>query len=371
MFLANTGRINKKIAKIIDSETINSQVAHAFECFNMHDMAFCDFISVNEQARKFKELMHANGYDYTDDEALVGSMLGKIIVQNQAPIPEKAMNAAIKASHVFHRGEVESDPYLQNVKPGQHTVGRFTVDETSIAKYELMGYTEAAVVDGILVPKLGVFDHKFIYPYIKEGENKVWMSITPNEISTMAEPIEHACGKVLMLGLGMGYFAYMTAGKDDVERVTIVERDPDVIELFNKYIYPQFGCKEKITVLEADAFDFLSVLEDGVFDYCFADLWQGGDDLLPYIECRRECARFEKMNVEYWIDNAMRTMFSACIKASILGAYFQNMNNKDWHVVEPPPCMEKYTANIEIKSAEDVDFYTDMNNIDAIIAKTV
>ena len=72
------------------------------------------------------------------------------------------------------------------------------------------------------------------------------MSISPNEVFTMDQPIKKAKGKVLTLGCGMGYFAYMVSLKEDVESITIVELEQSVINLFEIYLLPQFENKDKI-----------------------------------------------------------------------------------------------------------------------------
>ena len=43
--------------------------------------------------------------------------------------------------------------------------------------------------------------------------------------------------------------------------------------LFEKHILPQFENKEKITVVKADAIEFMKNISDGEYDYCFADIW--------------------------------------------------------------------------------------------------
>jgi AraC-like DNA-binding protein len=76
------------------------------------------------------------------------------------------------------------------------------------------------------------------------------MSITPNEIVTMREPVARASGRVLTLGLGLGYYAYMVHLKEDVTDVTVVEREQAVIDLFEKKP-PGFEllCKARLTEL--------------------------------------------------------------------------------------------------------------------------
>ena len=65
-----------------------------------------------------------------------------------------------------------------------------------------------------------------------------------------------AFGNVLTFGLGLGYYAYMVSEKESVESVTIVEMNEDVIQLFKKYVLPQFKNAEKIKIIKADAFEY-------------------------------------------------------------------------------------------------------------------
>lgn len=105
--------------------------------------------------------------------------------------------------------------------------------------------------------------------------------MSPNEVFTMEKPIKNAKGKVLTLGCGMGYFAYMASIKEDVESITIIELEQNVIDLFEKCILPQFENKDKIKIVKADAVEYLRNTEDGVYDYCFADIWIGIEDIAP------------------------------------------------------------------------------------------
>ena len=94
-----------------------------------------------------------------------------------------------------------------------------------------------------------------VFPAILEND-RIWMTITPNEIETMKEAVDGAFGHVLTFGLGLGYYAYMVSEKDNVESITIVEINEDVIHLFNKYVLPQFKNARKIKIIKADAFEY-------------------------------------------------------------------------------------------------------------------
>ena len=122
----------------------------------------------------------------------------------------------------------------------------------------------------------------------------------------MRRPIEEVSGKVVTLGLGMGYFAYMASLKSDVTSVTVVERDPSVIELFETHILPQFEYKDKIKIVKSDAFDYLNNNETLDADYLFADLWHDASDgLVLYQKLKKYEGKFSSTKFLYWIEHTL------------------------------------------------------------------
>lgn len=79
------------------------------------------------------------------------------------------------------------------------------------------------------------------------------MTTIPNEINTMKDPIDKARGDVLTYGLGLGYYVYMVANKDEVRSITAVENDDEIIALFRQHILPQFSHPEKVIIVRDDA----------------------------------------------------------------------------------------------------------------------
>lgn len=100
-----------------------------------------------------------------------------------------------------------------------------------------------------------------------------WMSIVPMEIESQDTGIAAAHGYTVVLGLGMGWAAANVALNPAVDRVTVVERDPDVIALIAEQgIFDQLpgDARDKITIVRADAFDWRP---DGPVDSLQADIW--------------------------------------------------------------------------------------------------
>ena len=126
--------------------------------------------------------------------------------------------------------------------------------------------------NGKLLPQIGYFNKTFKYPAVYEA-NHLWMSITPNEINTMKKDIDDSFGNVLTYGLGLGYFPFMVSLKENVKSVTIIEKNSQIIKLFKENILPQFPNKDKIKIINDDAFIFAQNIKNKEYDFIFVDLW--------------------------------------------------------------------------------------------------
>ncbi len=208
-----------------------------------------------------------------------------------------------------------SDPYLRTVRIPKRTLGAWRLDEAEYLPYEAFVCDDLRTSpQGRVYPQIGYFRETYRYPAVYQN-GREWMLITPNEIETMREPIARSQGRVLTFGLGLGYFAFMTSRKAEVESVTVVERDPDVIRLFRELILPQFEHFEKIRIVCDDAFSYAETQmgKEG-FDVVFCDLWHDVSDGLPlYRRMKALEGRSPKSKFLYWIEKSMR-----CYEAKLI-----------------------------------------------------
>lgn len=101
-----------------------------------------------------------------------------------------------------------------------------------------------------------------------------WMSMTPSEIESQEIGLRAARGHTVVLGMGMGWLAANVALKSEVDRVTIVERDPDIIALMEAAgVFAQLpeAARRKLEIVAADA---LQWRPDGPVDTLQADIWE-------------------------------------------------------------------------------------------------
>lgn len=134
-----------------------------------------------------------------------------------------------------------------------------------------------------------------------------WMSVEPGEINSFGKIIKDAKGNVLLFGLGLGYATYMISQKEDVDSVTVVETDKNVINLFNKYLKPQFPNKEKINIVKADAFEYMDETDLNKYDYVNLDIWMNVMDMLPiYLKALPYEKKYPNVKFSYWLEDELK-----------------------------------------------------------------
>jgi hypothetical protein len=199
------------------------------------------------------------------------------------------------------------NPYYKNIKIPRLKVGN---SELTYEKYKpFEGFVCNDIIktkEGRQIPQIGFLKTEFCFPTVLEHD-RIWMTITPNEIETMKESVEQAFGNILTFGLGLGYYAYMVSEKENVEGVTVVEINEDVIHLFKKYILPQFKNAEKVHIIKAEAFEYAQKhIAPGKYDFVFTDLWHDvSDGMNLYLRMKN----YEKLSpttiFSYWIEKSI------------------------------------------------------------------
>lgn len=204
-----------------------------------------------------------------------------------------------------------TNPYFKNIHFPRGKKGRWELTEDYYAPYEGFIFQDTKTEGEYFreITSFGYFASSFLYLEILQ-DNKVWMSITPHEIETMQEAIDQTSGKVVAFGLGLGYFPYMVSLKDNVKEVWIVEKDPDVIQIFKCFILPQFSHKEKIKIIQEDAFKFAEgQMKKEAFDFAFVDIWHTPDDGLElYLKMKEKEKEIQGTVFSYWIEKSLLAM---------------------------------------------------------------
>lgn len=208
------------------------------------------------------------------------------------------------------------DPFYRTVKLPEKTRGEWQLIHQEYAPYELFCYDDPVVCDdGREIPCIGYFTERFRYPAVLQ-KGRLWMAITPNEVETMKRDIAAAHGNVLVLGLGLGYYAFMTARMAQVDKVTVVELDEDVIRLFEEELLPQFPEKDKIRVIRADAFAYVEKeAAKEKYDFVYADIWHDVLDGTPlYVRFKALEKSVPGAQWRYWVEKSMLVWLRGLIR---------------------------------------------------------
>jgi hypothetical protein len=204
-----------------------------------------------------------------------------------------------------------SNPFYQLVKPASMRQGQWQLTYLHYQPYQslLVGDVNPQLKQNYLeLTPLGYFTEKIPYLVILQ-KDVVWMSVTPFEIQTMQPVLDRINGSVLTFGLGLGYFAGMAAMKNTVTSVLVIERDLHAISLFMNHIYPTLPHKEKITIIQQDAFAFLQTNKQ-IFDHIFVDIYHTSEDGLPiYIQMKKIEQTRHIGQWHYWLEASILSLF--------------------------------------------------------------
>lgn len=197
-----------------------------------------------------------------------------------------------------------NNPYYKNIILKNIKNNKWQLKEDLYKPFQAFVFDDFYLENDKVLFNVGFFEKEFKFPAIYEN-NRLWMSITPNEIETMEEAIEKANGNVLVLGLGIGYFPYMLSLKENVKSITIIEKSKDAIELFKKHIYPQFTNKI-VNIIEMDAFEYLKDIDKKI-NFVFADLWHDvSDGKEIYLKIKKYERKYKEIDFYYWIEKTIK-----------------------------------------------------------------
>ena len=142
-----------------------------------------------------------------------------------------------------------------------------------------------------------------------------WMTSARDEIDSQAPHIATAHGHVAVMGAGMGIAVYNLLMKKDVSRVTLVERDPLVVDLLRAASgLDLWRGAEKLRVEICDALDYVP---DSPVDHLYADIWAtpGEPRSIPDMQRMqanqnpRQCGWWgQELNFLDWLNGAEPTM---------------------------------------------------------------
>jgi len=252
-----------------------------------------------------------------------------------------------------------NNPYVLSINK-EVKLGKYTLKHIKYEPYQLFAYDEIKVTDDFKeYSAIGYFDKPFSYLALTNGNN-IWMSLNPNEIETMKPFIKKGKGCVLVLGLGMGYVPFMLSLKNEVESIVIIEKDEEIISLFNKHLKPYFKNEDKITIIRDDAIRYTSNKEQcQKYDYIFADLWHDPEDgLKPFVELKRNALKIGK-EIDCWLETSLIALLRRCmmtlLEETMISSKEEDYKFAKIYTDEIINLFYKKTKNITLNNEDDVN----------------
>ena len=287
------------------------------------------------------------------------------MLEKEHPIKNDFIKKNIRwDTKLLNEKDYESNPYLLALKNLTFKEKGWTLTRQIRKAYTLCPYEEEYAYGSNYAIKmaLAMFKQDYIYPSICLYDTE-WMSLNQHEIRTMEIPIQLARGKVLTLGLGLGYYAYMVSLKEEVKEVHIVEMDLELIQLFNKYLLPLFPYPEKIHIHKADAFYFIKDIEDKDYDFIFSDLWHNVSDGVPsYLKLKKQFNNFKYTQCSYWIENSILNY----LRMLVIGVMKNEYTDDKAELDELQEFIKDRLKDYEIKDSNDLDSLLNIKGLNYI-----
>ena len=302
--------------------------------------------------KKFEKLL-----DQKEKNIFVASLTNEIISSQDRYFNQKNIKASINSLSNLYLNDLEeinifkyqiklneldiknyiNNPYINKINKIAINKNNYHLKLNKYKAFELFISDEIEVDNNNYYKEytnLGYFNKDFTYLSL-DYKNDVWMLISPNEINTMNKHIELAHGNILTFGLGLGYFQYMASRKNNVNKIYIIEKDTTIIDIFNKEILPQFENKNKIIIIQDDAFNFINNNMNNIeFDYAFIDLYHNPNDGLEfYLAFKAIENKYKNATFSYWLDTSLIALVRR-IMISLLIEQYERLPSKYYNKEE-------------------------------------
>lgn len=192
--------------------------------------------------------------------------------------------------------------FPEELQVGNFQIGHQTLDEKFVEHEKIMSIFSFSYGETRDLEPGTYVELRQVYPQEDGSERYSFpiMSDTPMERRTNRMFVDVAKGDVLIAGLGIGMILWPIFQKEDVEAVTVVELEPDVIEMVEPVFQPiaeEAGID--LRVVQASIFDW-PLPKDTMWDTIYFDIWSdiSGDNWSEMKKLNRRFSR--RLNVGGW-----------------------------------------------------------------------
>jgi hypothetical protein len=160
--------------------------------------------------------------------------------------------------------------------------GDWAIERFEVTKHDAMMGTISAMQHGRGAISPG------IYTRLRHAKRGIVMSDTPDEMRDHYSIVCNAKDHVLLNGLGIGMVLAAVLKRVSVQRVTVIEKDADVIALAG----PHYAADKRVEIICADAFEWQPP-KGTRYGAAWHDIWDDlcGDNLPEMTKLKRKYGR--------------------------------------------------------------------------------
>ena len=275
----------------------------------------CEFV-ISPQASK----------DYED---ILIQLMEDALQENFQFLPHEVIENINNNWKLFTEEDINRIEFINKIKGDGKQYGKLSMTTDTLEKntFLIYDYDKFEVGPMTVLPKIGMIEKGYTYPIISSkddsGEETVYYEGSLVELASIDKMLDDAEGKALLLGCGIGYWAYKLAEIEKIESITIVEPDKDIIAIFENSVLPKITNKDKIKIINKNPSEYIDTVKDGDFDYLGASAWDLKVPQCSYLMVKLKTAKFEKTKIRYNDElhyiSGLKNLIFFIIKEEILG----------------------------------------------------
>ena len=377
MNILGTKNVIERLEEMIQAEIMMLEVLDLLD--NQLMQGFGSYLDYEDEL--IKEIMGQVPEIETKDDAerflVITSLVDRMIpVDNPEAHIMKASVAVtlFSNSKTYNKKEIVSNPFIKNIKIDDNNVakkGKYELHNVEVYKGEVFE-DDTDKIDGIIhIPHIGYCTDAFKYPGIIV-ENKIHYMASPEMINMYNPILKEAKGNLLCLGLGIGYFSYMASLKEDIEKITIIEKDINLINLFKENILPQFRNKDKIEIINADTITYFTKITDSDFDYCIVDVsLEPEEQILAYLRIKHLEKNYKTTHFLYFDEERILLDIQAFILMELLNDYQDYEENEIFDNKISKEKLQELYKDVLIMSEKDLIDITSIEGIKKHIEQNI
>lgn len=290
----------------------------------------------------------------SEDITIIETIVKKVLEFEYKNVPKVVISKLTKNAKMLPNELFLENPYINNIKFDNNKSNHLVMETDTCYKYQIFEYDAPEYTNYVYYPSWGFLRCEVTNYLLKNTKTDEFYKIfPPSEILQTQRHIDNSKGKVLTLGLKLGYFVYLAGLKDDVSKITIVEEDNDIIEFFNQHILTQFDSKtkNKIKIINKNPIEYMNSIDDGEYDYCFVNLWDSQDELVDYCKLKKIHNKFTNMQMDYYKEIQLISELYELVSLNAYFSYQQRIGIRSREI----SFEEEYASQLDAKLLKFID----------------